>query len=920
MYILTKAWFYLALALPAAAQWRTGYFMQSEAAGQTAATIPWSKYTHVVHYALRPTFTNGTCRLDTVQNDITGANIGAFVGYAHAASVKALIGISEDSALTAIEACTTPQNIAQFVALVSSFVSANQYDGVDIEWGDDVIPTQYLDLIAGLRAALPTATLTAPFRMADARYMVAVDSYLDQINAMAYGLDLYTVTNPQGKHTENRLPSLPQNYTQGNGVDQAQLDSLSSWALTPSKIGLGVPFYGRFEQGCLDSSGAIGVTSPSQTSLNLSARFVSYRDLINSPYWSSGAHVWNEQQRSQYISYVGGTCPTDAFIPFSGPEQLQAVVAQIDANNFGGIMTFGLPYEYIPTLGGYPIYPLSAAIAFASAATTTDRVITQRSGLPASGMGGATYSTGSTGLRAQASKAVNAQTTAASSPTFTYYVDSISGSDSKPGTLAQPWKTLAKVNSTSLKPGQSVGFNRGETWRGYLVVPSSGVAGNLISFGAYGAGANPVINASVMVTGMTIYSGYIWKIPYAYNPSQVLQDNVRLAYKTSLGSMMAGSWYWNGTNTLYIWTTDSKNPSTHVIEAGSNSGAGSGSAINCNSKSYVAFDSIDVEKARQNGYNFQYGAPGCSNITVSNSTASWNGLRGFGLGGYTTAANNVTFTNDTAHDNLGEGFWIGNGSDNQVLNSESFNNGNDLREKGYPTSVSKGAQGGGVVIGIGAVSNSLIGSYIHDNGYSAGVLIEYEAGYPRPAGTIVKSNTIVTGDGNNKGALGTEGLGSIISYNLIFTAGNNTGVTVETEYGSTGESFFNNTIYQPNATWAFYATDSSNVTLKNNIIQGSSNGVVGVDTNAQQSFVSDYNCLGPSATFTYWANGNPEYQYGLVNWQAVSGQDLHSIGAYPMFTATSSADFGLAPGSPAIGAGLFITGVSLNGHPNIGAF
>jgi hypothetical protein len=31
----------LALALPAAAQWRTGYFMQAEAAGQTAATIPW---------------------------------------------------------------------------------------------------------------------------------------------------------------------------------------------------------------------------------------------------------------------------------------------------------------------------------------------------------------------------------------------------------------------------------------------------------------------------------------------------------------------------------------------------------------------------------------------------------------------------------------------------------------------------------------------------------------------------------------------------------------------------------------------------------------------------------------------------------------------------------------------------------------
>src|ERR1022692_3485800 len=52
-----KVWFFLlALALPSAAQWRTGYYLQREAGGQTAATIPWSKYTHVIHYALRPTY------------------------------------------------------------------------------------------------------------------------------------------------------------------------------------------------------------------------------------------------------------------------------------------------------------------------------------------------------------------------------------------------------------------------------------------------------------------------------------------------------------------------------------------------------------------------------------------------------------------------------------------------------------------------------------------------------------------------------------------------------------------------------------------------------------------------------------------------------------------------------------------------
>ena len=44
--------------------------------------------------------------------------------------------------------------------------------------------------------------------------------------------------------------------------------------------------------------------------------------------------------------------------------------------------------------------------------------------------------------------------------TYTYYVDSVNGLDSDPGPIAQPWKTVAKVNLTQLTPGQSVGLKR----------------------------------------------------------------------------------------------------------------------------------------------------------------------------------------------------------------------------------------------------------------------------------------------------------------------------------------------------------------------------------------------------------------------------------------------------------------------------
>src|ERR1019366_8357074 len=83
---------------------------------------------------------------------------------------------------------------------------------------------------------------------------------------------------------------------------------------------------------------------------------------------------------------------------------------------------------------------------------------------------------------------------------FTYYVDSAGGSDTNPGTLAAPWKTIAKVNKTPMAAGQSVGFKRGGTWLEQLTIPSGGDAGLPITFGAYGTGPNPTISGADVVS------------------------------------------------------------------------------------------------------------------------------------------------------------------------------------------------------------------------------------------------------------------------------------------------------------------------------------------------------------------------------------------------------------------------------------
>ena len=83
----------------------------------------------------------------------------------------------------------------------------------------------------------------------------------------------------------------------------------------------------------------------------------------------------------------------------------------------------------------------------------------------------------------------------------TYYVDSVSGSDSNTGTsTSAPWQTIAHVNAQSFNPGDQILFKDGDTWREQLTVPSSGTTSNPITFSSYGSGANPIISGADLAT------------------------------------------------------------------------------------------------------------------------------------------------------------------------------------------------------------------------------------------------------------------------------------------------------------------------------------------------------------------------------------------------------------------------------------
>ncbi len=244
-----------------------------------------------------------------------------------------------------------------------------------------------------------------------------------------------------------------------------------------------------------------------------------------------------------------------------------------------------------------------------------------------------------------------------------YYVDATGGNDSNTGASeATPWKTIARVNSRSFSPGDSILLKRGEIWRETLIAPSSGSAGNVIVFGAYGAGDNPIISGSNLISaGWTRDSAFIWKATVTTQPNAVYFNGTRGTLATAKTSITAEYlWFW-ASNVLYVWSPDDGDPSGHYTAPGIEAAARD-NPVNTNNNAYISLDGLTIRDG-----NLPYGAShgvvkvGYTTVTgiiIQNCTVERGSANGIDIHG--TAATDITINNNTIRDNGGFGIWVNN--------------------------------------------------------------------------------------------------------------------------------------------------------------------------------------------------------------------------------------------------------------------
>lgn len=488
-----------------------------------------------------------------------------------------------------------------------------------------------------------------------------------------------------------------------------------------------------------------------------------------------------------------------------------------------------------------------------------------------------------------------------------YYVDSSNGNDNYDGvTESTPWKTISKVNITAFDPGDRILFKKGGEWRERLTIPSSGTTRSPITFGAYGIGARPKINASNIITGWTDEGTInVWKAALNTKPNQVFFDDILGTKKSSISNCnSARDWYWVS-NFLYVYSKS--DPDTVFTDPG----------IEAEKRPYCIYsdgkDNIKLTGLHLRGGNslplFVRGNG--TDFEVDNCVLEKS---------YTSGVEIKNTTNFSIHDciirdNPVNGIWS-NTSTNTAIYSNTFT-GNGF-----------GSSGDKNTIGVWQSPNCSIylNTIIQSNGQDA-----IECGANDNSTTLrVYRNWIDCSNGTGKGILVMNGDYSIY-YNVFVGNKSAEGIMVADEGNDPATvEIFNNVLYGWNESIECYDNgvsvhSATSIVIKNNISANANSLHIRVKSVIDEKTTLDYNCYDDNiGTKFEWSRS----RYNFSDYKTNSSQDVNAVQADPRFISAGSGNFAIQTSSPCRDTGDDVglntdfigTSVPQNGVPDIGAY
>lgn len=513
----------------------------------------------------------------------------------------------------------------------------------------------------------------------------------------------------------------------------------------------------------------------------------------------------------------------------------------------------------------------------------------------------------------------------------TYYVDATNGRDTNSGTASTatptgtrgPWKTIARVHTQPLQPGDAVLFRRGDVWRETLTVTASGAVNQPIVIGAYPRGLDapaPIISGADVVSGWSLVNTGqpFYRAAAPVEPQVVFIGAVRATRQSEPTKLAANQWYWLSGN-LYV---RSNTPPAQTVEVPQR-----GAAIVIAGRSFITVQDLTLERASGSGLFVDTATVATSHITVSGITSRGSRHAGIAIknGHPTLETTQVVIRNTRVHDNGASGINISEGvSDITIADNVSHHNNwaGGQYEAGIRIWAAERTARNLIV-----ERNETYGTYSNGAGWEDGhgIWLDEVAD-----DAVVRYN--YSHDNANAGIFVEHSSRASVYYNLVV---NNRGASILLYRGVHGNHIYNNTIVGGD-TGIRLAGDTLPDSVTDNIVMNNiSVGPTGQRLMAGEGGENDgirgrgnvylYNAFGPErAGFVVWGYGVIKDTY--QQWESAYGGTTRSVQRDPRFV--SATDFRLRADSPCRGAGINVgltrdirgVVVPVGAKPDIGAY
>jgi len=353
-------------AAPAGPRWVSGYYAGWFWEWYPPAVVDMTAMTHFIFGRYAPGGgTLGGRAPQLVQGAGTGHDPGVeqvLVDKAHAAGVKALAMVGGVGDGPGFEASTaTPAIRAEFIGNILALLAEKNYDGVDVDWEENIqTPQQQGQVVALLRELRAAASEHPHFRAPHAPILitwpafwanlnfktvtpwhVTVASLVDQYNLMTYAMaDAWPGWDSW--HHSALLDAQPTHPTS----IEVSIEEYAAAGVPRGKLGIGIGFYGIYY--------GTGVDGPRQGLRDSHAQGSdlenNYRRLVSDAAFSQpgGTLHWDDQAKQSYYSYSPpwkryGNTPI-GYLTFEDERSIAAKGQWVSEHGVGGAIVWTLNY------------------------------------------------------------------------------------------------------------------------------------------------------------------------------------------------------------------------------------------------------------------------------------------------------------------------------------------------------------------------------------------------------------------------------------------------------------------------------------------------------------------------------------------------------------------------------------------------